>query len=283
MRRALTFLVASLLMFTVAVLAAFASMRLAIHGREIDVPNLAGLSDPDAAAAARKLGLDLSVENRFYSGAVPANHVLSQSPAAGALVRRGSQVRVTESLGGQQMTIPDVVGQSERPASLVLQRLQLAVGSTAHLPAAVAEGTVLAQSPPANSNSIVGPRVAMLVAQPENGSASQSYVMPQIVGMTLSSANNRLTAVGLHIASAQDPQAVALAATESVDPPTDPAIPPTIVAPPQPSPGAVINSQSPAPGRRVSRSDTIRVTVAHPADPVVDPLPSSPSTAPPAQ
>ena len=272
MKRAVTFVFAGFLMFTVAVLAAFASMRLAIHGREIDVPNLAGLSDEDAATAARKLGLDLSVENRFYSGAVGANHVLSQSPAAGALVRRGSQVRVTESLGGQQMNIPDTVGQTERPAALVLRRLQLDVGSTAHLPARFPEGTVMAQSPPANSNGIVGPKVSLLVAEPESDQNVQSYVMPMIVGMTLAGANNRLATVGLHIASAQDPQAVAAAAAEQAsEPSTDPAIPPTVVTPTPPSSGAVINSQSPAPGHRVSRSESIRVTVAHPAETVADP------------
>lgn len=276
MKRALTLTLAAMLMFAVAVLAAFTSMRLAIHGREIDVPSLAGLSDADAASTARKLGLDLSVENRFYSGAVPANHVLSQSPAAGALVRRGSQVRVTESLGGQQMSIPDVVGQTERPAALVLRRLQLDVGATAHLPAAVPDGMVIAQSPPANSNGIVGPKVALLVAEPESTQAAQSYVMPQIVGMTLGAATYRLATAGLHISSAQDPQAAPLPSAEpaTTDPnasPTgtpgvDPAIPPTIVPPVPPSPSAVINSQSPAPGRRVSRADAIRVTVAHPAD-----------------
>lgn len=273
MKRALTLVFAGFLMFAVAVLAAFASMRLAIHGREIDVPNLAGLSDTEAAEAAHKLGVDLSVENRFYSGAVPPNHVLSQSPAAGALVRRGSQVRVTESLGGQQMTIPDIVGQMERPASLVLKRLQLELGNTARLPASLPEGVVMAQSPPANSNGISGPHVAILVAQPDTTTPVQAYVMPPIVGMTLAAANTHLASVGLHINSAQDPQAVATPVPDAavMDPSLDPAVAPTVVAPPSPAPNppgpdAVINSQSPAPGHRVSRSDSIRVTVAHPAD-----------------
>lgn len=273
MKRALTFVFAGLLMFVVAVLAAFASMRLAIHGREIDVPSLAGLSDSDAAAAVHKLGLDLSVENRFYSAAVAPNHVLSQSPAAGALVRRGSQVRVTESLGGQQAMIPDVIGQTERSATVMLRRMQLDLGATARLPADVPEGMVLAQSPPANATGIAGPRLSILVAQPELEASQQAYIMPQIVGMTLAAANARLSSVGLHIGSAQDPQAVAAASPDPtiLDATADPAIPPTVVTPIVPGPDSVIGSQSPAPGHRVSHSDAIRVTVVHTADPIDPP------------
>ncbi len=50
------------------------------HGREVAVPNLAGLSDSDAADAARELGLNLSVENRFYSPTVqPEPHPFAVS------------------------------------------------------------------------------------------------------------------------------------------------------------------------------------------------------------
>ena len=157
MKRILSILFGSLAMLLLAVIAAFTSMRLAIHGREVDVPSLAGLSDEAAAAAAKKLGLNLSVENRFYSAGVAPNHVLSQAPAAGSLVRRGSQVRVTESLGGQNVSVPDVTGQTERPAVLALRRLQLELGATAHLPAPGIPGLVLAQSPPPNSGGVFGP------------------------------------------------------------------------------------------------------------------------------
>ncbi len=253
---------AGLLMFVVALLAAFSSMRLAIHGREVDVPVLSGLSDEDAAAAARKLGLNLSVENRFYSAGVAPNHVLSQAPAAGSLVRRGSQVRVTESLGGQNVSVPDVTGQTERPASLVLRRLQLDLGATAHIPAPGTPGVVLTQSPPPNTGGVFGPRVSILVADPESDAPPQAYIMPSLIGLTVSAAAVRLSSAGLHIASTTDP-----AYTPPTPSPTlDPAIPPDVLPPPPVSQSAVIASQSPQPGHRVTRNDAIRVTIARPAD-----------------
>ena len=256
-------------MLVATILCAFVAMRLAIHGREVSVPNLAGRSDADAAALARDLGLNLSVENRFYSSAIPPNHVLSQSPIAGSRVRRGWQVRVTESLGAQQVSVPDVLGQAERPASLVVKRLQLELGTVAHLPAPAPSGVVLAQSPPPNSVGLNGPRVALLVADDEPAGASVSYVMPPLIGMTLYAASNRLATAGLHIASATEPDnappvpatpaadAGAAASNTAADVAFD-------VAPAPISANAQIVSQSPLPGRRVSRADVIRVILAKP-------------------
>ncbi len=257
-------------MFMVALLAGAAALRLSIHGREVSVPNLEGKSDSEAADVAKDLGLNLSVENRFYSAAVAPNHVLSQSPTAGSKVRRGWQVRVTESLGGQRVEVPDVLGQGERPASLVLRRQQLELGAVVHLPAPGSAGVVLGQSPPAGSTGLNGPRVALLVSG-EQGAAdvSAAYVMPQIVGMTLGAAGARLSTAGLRIASAAAPAPVeeVPAVTEGTDPSAAPAasdvsaaVVPVVPVPVSTS--AIITSQSPAAGHRVTRADAIRVTLA---------------------
>ena len=253
----------------VVLVCAFATMRLAIHGREVAVPSLSGLSDSDAAAAVKKLGLSLSVENRFYSSAVPPNRILSQVPSAGSRVRRGWQLRVTESLGGQHLDVPDVVGQSERPASLVLRRQQLEVGTIVHLPAPAPAGIILAQSPPPNSNGLTGPEISLLVSDPIDAAERASYVMPAIVGLSLGTASARLATVGLRISSAQEPAASSPdssaepESTASVAPPNplDPSFDvPTAPAPVSPS--SVILSQSPQPGHRITRGESIRVTLA---------------------
>jgi beta-lactam-binding protein with PASTA domain len=254
-------------LFAVFILCAFLAMRVAIHGREVTVPNLANLSDADAAATLKKLGLNLSVENRFYSATVPVNHVLSQSPIPGAHVRSGWQIRVTESLGTQQVPVPDVTGQAEGPATLMLKRLQLEVGTVAHLPAPSPSGVVIAQSPPPNQSGLDGPRVALLVADDEDAPTSVGYVMPSIVGLTVATANERLRTAGLHISTAAQPIADPDATTPFQPPvlntPTDPAIPSTVAASPPIAGSSVITSQSPLPGHRVSRADPIHVTVSN--------------------
>jgi beta-lactam-binding protein with PASTA domain len=265
MRRFLALFFGGIALVLVAVLSAFLALRVAIHGREVTVPNLAGMSDADAAQAARNLGLNLSVENRFYSSSVAPNHVLSQSPAAGAQVRRGLELRVTESLGGQQVAVPDVVGQSIRPAELILKRAQLELGSVAHLPAPGPADIILAQTPPPNSTGLTGPRVSVLLSGEPAQAASVAYVMPSLLGLTLGAASQRLSTAGLHIASATEPDlapAPASAASASPEPAPDPAIPPDVPSPPPLSPGAVVVGQSPAPGRRVSRADAIHLVLS---------------------
>src|ERR1700729_2172410 len=98
-------LLGALAMLIVALVSAFIAMRLAIHGREVKVPNLTGLSLADASKATSAIGLNLSLESLFFSASTPPGRVLAQSPAAGSTVRREWPVRITESLGAQQVAI----------------------------------------------------------------------------------------------------------------------------------------------------------------------------------
>ncbi len=272
MKHALKMGLLGLAMFLVAFVAGAAALRLSIHGREVSVPSLEGKSDAEAAAIASDLGLNLSVENRFYSAAMAPNHVLSQSPVAGSKVRRGWQVRVTESLGGQKVEVPDLTGTGERPASLVLRRQQLELGMVVRLPAPGLAGLVLGQSPPPNTVGLNGPKVSLVVSDDLGAQdATAAYVMPMLVGTTLAVAEARLSAVGLRVASATGPQQAVVTppVADAVDPAATPvpAVPagPDVavaVAPTPASPNGVITSQSPAPGHRVTRTDSIRVTVA---------------------
>ena len=118
------FQIASLLMalVTVALLAAITTMHFAIHGAEVQVPDLKGMTVPDARSETAGLGLSLDVDNRYYSGDVATGHILSQSPEPGTVVRREWKVRVAESLGPQKVDVPDMEGKEERVAALSLRR-----------------------------------------------------------------------------------------------------------------------------------------------------------------
>src|ERR1700723_3134523 len=97
------FQIASLVMLLVAValLSAIATMHFAIHGAEVQVPALQGMTVADARSQTAGLGLNLDVDNRYYSGDVAAGHILSQSPASGTVVRREWHVGGGESLGAR--------------------------------------------------------------------------------------------------------------------------------------------------------------------------------------
>ncbi len=257
-------LLGALAMLAVALLSAYLAMRVAIHGREVEVPNLAGLTVSDAARQANSRGLRMNIENRFYSPDVPTGHILSQSPAPGSVVRREWAVRITESLGPQKVSIPNLVGQTERPATITIRRLALELGTVAHLEAPATPGTVLAQTPTPSAEGVDRPQVSLLLSAPQDSEPVPAFVMPSLVGLTLYSAAARASAAGLHIASAEDLNAPQPASPTTPTPTPAPATPGTPAPPPVPvSALGTVVFQTPPAGHRVQKGDAVRITIGH--------------------
>ena len=249
------FQVASLLMLLVAValLSAITTMHFAIHGAEVTVPALEGMTVADARSLTSGLGLDLDVDNRYYSADVAAGYILTQSPAPDTVVRREWRVRVAESLGAQKADVPQTVGLNERVAALELRRAGLDVGSTAQLTVAgVAEGTVMAQDPPAHALGIARPSVDLLVAaSSDDASGGQDgFVMPDLVGLPVVAAQAELAGVGIQTAPPSFVEAPIPPMGKGFAAPVPPV-----------RPGAVMTQQPPA-GARVDQSTLVRLSAA---------------------
>jgi beta-lactam-binding protein with PASTA domain len=243
-------LLTAMAMLVVMLLSAAITLRIALHGHEVTIPDFAGMSVGEASTAALKTGVDLNIENHFYSTTVPAGRILSQAPAAGSTVRHGWQVRVTESLGPQQVTIPNVVGQPLRDASMNIRRLSLDLGTLAHIDAPGDPDMTLAQTPPPNAG-VDQPRVSLLLSS--SASASSAFVLPSFTNMTLTAANRQAIALGLRVA-----------VIDNAPPPT-PVIPtPGQPTPPTPAATGIVSAQSPESGFRATRGDTLRLTIVHP-------------------
>lgn len=283
--RGLRIALGALTMFIVMLLFAGIALRIALHAREVAIPDLSGLTVAEASDAALHNGLDLNIQDKFYSRTVPAGRILSQAPAAGSRVRRGWQVRVTESLGPQQVTIPDVVGEPVREASLDLRRASLDLGTLAHMDAPGDPDMVLSQTPPPDAG-VDQPRVNLLLSQQGSGESS-SFVMPSFVGMSYSVANHAAIQLGLRVALLGEMTPVA-APTPAT--PAAPAAAPALPAAPgtapaaqtaAPAPAVVmvpvgpVTSQSPEAGHRGSKDMVIRLTFGHQSSPAA-PAPPQP-------
>jgi beta-lactam-binding protein with PASTA domain len=108
---------------------------------------------------------------------------------------------------------------------------------------------VLAQDPPAHAQDIAQPSVNLLVAAPDD-EAPDGYVMPDLVGLPVVSAQSALAKVGIKSA-----------APNYVDVPVAPLGSGTAMPLLPVKPGAV-TAQSPLPGTRVDQSTRVRLTVA---------------------
>jgi beta-lactam-binding protein with PASTA domain len=245
----------AMILLMVAMVSAITTMRLAIHGREVAVPNFVGMMPAEAQRLAMQNGLTFTVERRFYSVQVGFGRVMSQVPDAGTLVRRGWQVRAAESLGSQRVAIPDVVGQSGRAAEINIRERGLEMGTqaSAHL-ASPAPGMVVAQDPPANAHEVSAPRVSVLVAAPPDPPA---FVMPNFVGQPLALVSADIEKAGLHLGN--------LTVQPPPGSPGTPAPPPGNAAPaPASASGTtatLIVGQSPAPGQKVTAGTVVNFEV----------------------
>lgn len=161
-------------------LAAYVSFNLFVRSGATRTPDLAELPVEEARQVLRDQGLELRVEEdgRFHDE-VPTEHVIRQSPAEGALVKRGSAVAVTLSLGPQRIPVPDLQGQGLQSAQVLLSAAGLGLGRTVEVFGdEEPPGMVVAQEPAAGAAVAPSSLVDLLLAR--EGS-SQAFVMPDLV------------------------------------------------------------------------------------------------------
>jgi eukaryotic-like serine/threonine-protein kinase len=216
-----------------AFLSAITAMRIAIHGREVTMPNLVGKNVSEASKMLLSRGLMLRVADRIYSDQ-PINVVVRQTPPAGLLMKVSQQAHVVLSLGQRQLQIPLLEGNSLRASRIELLRQGLQVGEVSGVTMADQPvDTIVIQNPKPGAGAAT-PRVDVLISQ---GPRETAYVMPHLVGLNEIDAQHRLDVTQLR---------------RKVN----------YVSAPQWPHGAVID-QSPLAGARLPATATIELTVAN--------------------
>jgi len=171
------------------------SMRIALRSREVQVPQLVGHTVNEATQTLLDVGLGLRIDdNRRADDKVPAGRIMQQDPAAGVQARQQRTIRVWVSSGPRAMTVPPLVGQTDRTARLRLQQDGLDVSSVSEFrsPDYPADA-VVAQDPPPDSRA---PSVALLI---NRGEQATTYVMPDVIGMDGERAAATLRGRGLRV------------------------------------------------------------------------------------
>lgn len=219
----------------------------------VTVPRVTGLSAEDAQRAVSQRGLSFE-DTDVVSDQVPAGQVLSQQPAAGQTVARGSRVRVAIALA-PSVVVPSVVGLArERAIALAAAAsLVVSVQSTSQTGTA---GVVLRQEPAANARVARGTTLSVFIPLP----GVVTVVVPDLVGRSRQDAQSAL--VGLRL--------VARTSENDSDRPV----------------GTVI-SQSPAAGTQVVPPSEVALVLARQAVTLQTPRPpvtgGTPSTAVPVE
>jgi serine/threonine-protein kinase len=210
-----------------------AGLRVTTHAREVTVPDLRGKSVTEATSTLAELGLVLRVDElRRADKSVPADHVLSQEPEPGYVVRRARAVRIKVSDGQREPLIPVVSKLPEQTAADTLSAAQIAVGYRAEIhSAAYAPGSVVAQDPDG------GQRAATINVLINRGESNAGYVVPDLIGSLAAKATEVLRSQNFRVSvSAEVPY---------------PGLPPGVVV-----------RQTPQAGYRIPQTETITLEVS---------------------
>ena len=159
------------------------------------MPDLVGKTAAQATAILTHDGLVVGSTNQVTNNA-KAGTVLSTKPKSGTSVKKGDHVSLTISSGpsAKPVPVPSVVGQSLAVAEATLQSAQLGYRFrfvVSNQPG----GTVIAQSPAANTTAKPGTQVLLTVAGGNN------TIVPNVVSDTPAQAGSQLSGSNLQVGS----------------------------------------------------------------------------------
>jgi serine/threonine-protein kinase len=205
--------------------------RFVSQGGDVAVPDLSNLNQNQAEKLLKDSGLRGQVASERFDPAIPRGFVIAQDPQPGRRVKSGRRIAVTLSLGEEFANIPELFGESLRGARLLLDRAGLRTGALGRVVSSeVGPGLVVATEPPLGAVVPRGSKVNLLICI---ASEPEAYVMPDLVGRDAQAAQRDLEALGFRVQT------------------TGPG-----------SKFARIDAQTPLPGARVLRGQTITLGVA---------------------
>jgi uncharacterized repeat protein (TIGR03803 family) len=157
---------------------------------QVSVPTLTGLLEPAAFNELTAAGLMLSAYTQQFTTTVPAGAVISQSPAAGTAVSKGTEVSLVIS-EGPPITVPNVVGETQAAATAGCSNADLAFVASSQFSSTIAVGVIISQSPSAGSMVSANTEVSGVI------SLGPAIPVPNVVGNTQAVALTAITGAGL--------------------------------------------------------------------------------------
>ena len=212
---------------------------------KVAVPNVVGQTVDQASLTLSQSGLKLGQETTQVSDK-PINTIIQQDPIAGAQLEQGQGVAVVISAGKAQVTVPNLVGlTSEADARTALADAKLNLGSVSEADSDAPQGSVIKQSPAANTSVDAGSRVNITVS---NGKVT----VPSVVEKSEAQAKSDLANAGFQVN--------------------------VVTQPTSGTPAGIVLAQSPQGGATAVKGTLVTITVAVAAPtPTPTPTPATPS------
>ena len=163
--------------------------------KTVVIPDLVGKDIVYALEMLTDLGVNIKVKGSAYSDRVPKNHVISQRPEPGAVIKEGRDVHLVFSKGEEQLIMPNLMGLPVPQAEIILEENTLekhVVSETYH--DHIGARAIVAQYPPSGMHVNRNTHVNLLVSK---GQRPAMFVMPDFTGMGLEAAILKIEEKGL--------------------------------------------------------------------------------------
>jgi serine/threonine-protein kinase len=160
----------------------------------VTVPDLTNCTPSEAQDLLSKYGLKGQAGDSVYNADVEVGRVAEQEPAAGTSAKAGDTITYHLSQGAEQVSVPNVVGDSQSDATSALKSEGFSVSVIQSSSSSVEKGYVISSNPSAGTSADKGSTVTITVS---TGPASVS--VPNVVGYDEYSAEAALKNAGFGV------------------------------------------------------------------------------------
>lgn len=169
-------------------------------GGNIEVPNLQGLTEQQAASTLDGLGLQVGeVKDQYIeSESEEAGIVISQDPEWGTLLAKGEKVNLTVT---RELRMPEVTGLSRNEAEDTLKQIGISVIEIQNVPVDDEEdvGMILSQEP--QGGQLISPSTSVRL---EVGVEQKKTAVPDVVGDDQDTAEETLQDAGFQVSVTEE-------------------------------------------------------------------------------
>jgi len=167
------------------------------HGKELELPDVTELKYEEAKNLLESKKFKVVKDREKYNELYPKGVVLSHSPPPFTKVKKGRRIYLIISAGEQKVSVPDLVGRSERDAIFLLEKSSLQAGEifyeyNNYQP----RGVVAEQSIPQGTLVKKDTLVNIIVS---NGRRPDRFITPDVVGRSLIQAKKMIRSAGLNV------------------------------------------------------------------------------------
>lgn len=163
--------------------------------KQVEMIEVAGRKIDDVKKQLLELGLTPEIEYT-ESTEYEQDIVIKANVSKGTMVEEGTNVVITVSAGSEGITIPDVVGMTEAEAVSTLEQKGFVVNRTQGYDQYIKAGSIISQSPDADSKAPSGTTVTIRISQ---GSENAKVQVPDVMGKDEMEAMSILVEAGLQM------------------------------------------------------------------------------------